>query len=55
MARRIQLKDDYSENRLIRRRIVLSALIIIFLLGLVLARLYELQVVGYQHFSTLRQ
>ena len=53
MARRVQLKDDHSEKRIIRRRIVLSALIILFLLGLVLARLYELQVVGYQHFTTL--
>ncbi len=53
MARRVQLKDDRSEYRIIRRRIVLSALIILFLLGLVLARLYDLQVVGYQHFTTL--
>ena len=53
MSKREQLKDDYLENRLIRRRLVLSAIITVFLLGLVLGRLYVLQVVEYEHFSTL--
>jgi penicillin-binding protein 2 len=53
MSKREQLRDDYLENRLIRRRIVLSAMIIVALLTLVLGRLYVLQVVEYEHFSTL--
>jgi len=53
MLKREQLKDDYLENRLIRRRLVLAAVFILLLLGLVLGRLYVLQIVEYQHFSTL--
>ncbi|MFT5505944.1 MAG: penicillin-binding protein 2 [Gammaproteobacteria bacterium] len=53
MAKRIQLKDDYLESRLIRRRIVLSAFIILAMLSIVLVRLYHLQIVEHQHFSTL--
>ena len=53
MSKREQLKDDYLENRLIRRRLVLSALFIVLLLGMVLARLFILQIVDYEHFSTL--
>ncbi len=53
MSKREQLKDDYLENRLIRRRLVLAAIFIVILLGMVLGRLYMLQVVEYEHFSTL--
>ncbi|MFT5217999.1 MAG: penicillin-binding protein 2 [Planctomycetota bacterium] len=53
MSKRVQLKNDYLESRLIRRRLVLSAIFIFVLLGVVLARLYVLQVVEYDHFSTL--
>lgn len=53
MSKREQLKDDYLENRLIRRRLVLSAVFIALLLGLVLGRLYVLQVIEYEHYSTL--
>ena len=53
MAKRVQLKDDYLENRLIRRRIVLSAIFILILLSVVLTRLYQLQVVEFEHYSTL--
>jgi penicillin-binding protein 2 len=53
MSKREQLKDDYLENRLIRRRLVLAAVFVVILLGLVLGRLYMLQVVEYEHFSTL--
>ena len=53
MSKREQLKDDYLENRLIRRRLILSAVFIVLLLGLVLGRLYVLQIVEYEHFSTL--
>ena len=53
MSKREQLKDDFLENRLIRRRLVLSAFFTVILLGLVLGRLYVLQIVEYEHFSTL--
>ena len=53
MSKREQLKDDYLENRLIRRRLVLSALFIVLLLGVVLGRLFVLQIVDYEHFVTL--
>ena len=53
MSKREQLQDDYLESRLIRRRLVLSAIFIVILLSLVLGRLYVLQIVEHEHFSTL--
>ncbi|HUV20967.1 MAG TPA: penicillin-binding protein 2 [Gammaproteobacteria bacterium] len=53
MSKREQLKDDYLEIRLIRRRLVLAAVFTVMLLSLVLGRLYVLQVLEYEHFSTL--
>ncbi len=53
MSKREQLKDDFLENRLIRRRLVLSAIITVILLSLVLGRLYVLQIVEHEHFATL--
>jgi len=53
MAYREQLKDNYSESRLIQRRLILSAVIVLILMSIVLARLYVLQVVEHEHFSTL--
>ena len=53
MSKREQLKDDYLENRLIRRRLVLAAVFTVILLSIVLARLYVLQVMEHEHFSTL--
>ena len=53
MSKREQLKDDFLENRLIRRRLVLSAVFTVILLSLVLGRLYVLQIVEHEHFSTL--
>ena len=53
MSKREQLKDDFLENRLIRRRLVLSAIFTVILLSLVLGRLYVLQIVEHEHFSTL--
>ena len=41
------------EFRLIRRRLVMSAVAILVLITIVLIRLYVLQVVDYEHFSTL--
>jgi penicillin-binding protein 2 len=53
MLKRVQLKDDHLEYRLIRRRLVVSAVIVLALLFTLLIRLYVLQVVDYEHFSTL--
>ncbi len=53
MSKRVHLKDEYLETRLIRRRIILSALFILILLSLLLGRLYVLQIVDHEHFSTL--
>ncbi len=53
MSPRVHLRDDYLESRLIRRRLVFSAVFIFVLITLVLGRLYVLQIVDYAHFSTL--
>jgi len=53
MSKREQLKDDFLENRLIRRRLALSAFFTVILLSLVLGRLYVLQIIEHEHFSTL--
>ena len=53
MSKREQLKDDYLENRLIRRRLVLAAVFTVLLMSIVLGRLYVLQVMEHEHFSTL--
>jgi penicillin-binding protein 2 len=53
MSNRVHLKDDHLEYRLIRQRLVVSAVIILVLIVTVLIRLYVLQVVDYEHFSTL--
>jgi penicillin-binding protein 2 len=53
MLKRVQLKDDHLEYRLIRRRLIVSAAIILVLIITIMIRLYVLQVVDYEHFSTL--
>jgi len=53
MLKREQLKDDFLEHRLIRRRLVLAAVVTVVLLSLVVGRLYVLQVVEYDHYVTL--
>jgi penicillin-binding protein 2 len=53
MSRRVHIKNEYLETRLVRRRIILSALFILVLLGVLVGRLYVLQIVDYNHFTTL--
>ncbi len=53
MSNRVQIKDDHLEYNLIRRRLIVSAVIIVMLITMVLIRLYVLQIVDYEHFSTL--
>ena len=53
MAYREQLKDYASETRLIQRRLMVAAVGVVVLLSIVLGRLYVLQVVDQEHFTTL--
>jgi penicillin-binding protein 2 len=53
MAQREQLKDDYLETRLIQRRLIVAAVIVLVLMSIVLGRMYVLQVVEHEHFATL--
>jgi len=53
MSNRVHLKDDHLEYRLIRQRLVVSAAIILVMIVTLMVRLYVLQVVDYEHFSTL--
>lgn len=53
MSKRVHLKDDHLEYRLIRRRLVIAAVFILVLMVTLLVRLFVLQVVDYEHFSTL--
>jgi len=53
MAIRERLKDDYSETRLIQRRLIVAAVIVFVAMAIVLTRLYVLQVVDHDHFATL--
>src|SRR5210317_2278848 len=55
MSQRVQLKDDYLENRLVRRRIVLSAVFVLILIMSVVGRLFVLQIKEYEHFATLSE
>ena len=50
---REQLKDNYLETRLIRNRLIAAALIVLLLMMVVLGRLYVLQVVEHEYFTTL--
>ena len=47
-----QLKDHYQEARVFHRRLLVAAVAITALLGVLLLRLYNLQVVGYQDYVT---
>jgi penicillin-binding protein 2 len=49
------IKDHHSERRLFLRRIILSAVISVFLLGVVIARLVQLQVIDHQLFAEKAQ
>jgi penicillin-binding protein 2 len=53
MSNRVQIKDDHLEYGLIRRRLIVSAVIVLILITIVVVRLYVLQVLEHEHFSTL--
>mgnify|MGYP000744797510 CR=1 FL=1 len=49
------IKDHHSERRLFFTRVVFSASVAVLLLGIVVARLFQLQVVDYEHFAERSQ
>jgi len=49
------IKDHYSERRLFVSRVILSVVIGTILLGIVIARLLQLQIVEYEHFAEQAQ
>jgi penicillin-binding protein 2 len=53
MAYREQLKDNYLETRLVRNRLIAAGLIVFVLMAVVLVRLYVLQVMDHEYFTTL--
>ncbi len=55
MATTLRIKDHWSEQRLFTRRVIVSALFVFGLTTLVLWRLAQLQVAGYDYFSAQSQ
>src|SRR6185295_5130542 len=51
----VALKDHWQEQRLFRCRIVAAGIIIVVLSGLLVVRLFQLQIVDYQRFAELSQ
>jgi penicillin-binding protein 2 len=51
----IQLKDHERDARLVRRRVLVGALIVVLLTSVLVARMYFLQVVQFEHHSTLAE
>ncbi len=49
------IKDHYTERRLFVTRVIFSASVSVLLLGVVIARLFQLQVVDYEHFAKRSQ
>lgn len=55
MPQPIPLKDHEKDARLIRRRAQVGAVFVLVLIGVLLARLYYLQVIQYEYHSTLSE
>ena len=55
MSQPIPLKDHEKDARLVRSRVFVGGAIVLLLIGVLIARLYYLQVVQYQHHSTLSE
>ena len=55
MSLKFYFKDNIEESRLIKRRIIIAASIVILLMGLLLLRLVNLQMIKHEHFITLSQ
>ena len=55
MSQPIRLKDHEKDARLVRRRVVVGACVVVGLICVLIARLYFLQVVQYEYHSTLSE
>ena len=55
MSQPIRLKDHEKDARLVRRRVVVGACVVVALICVLIARLYFLQVVQYEYHSTLSE
>ena len=55
MIGNIALKDHWREQRMFVSRVILGGVIALVLIGVVVARLINLQVTNYEHFSALSQ
>jgi penicillin-binding protein 2 len=50
-----RFKDHWQEHRMFLARVIAAAIVIVLLVGLVVYRLVDLQVVNFEHFSRLSQ
>ena len=55
MPQPIRLKDHEKDARLVRRRVVVGAVVVLLLTCVLIARMYYLQVIQYEHHSTLAE
>lgn len=55
MSQPITLKDHEKDARLVRRRVVIGMVFVLLVIGVLIARMYYLQVVQYEHHSTLSE
>lgn len=55
MSQPITLKDHEKDARLVRRRVLVGIVFVLLLIGVLIARMYYLQVVQYEHHSTLSE
>ncbi|KJZ44203.1 MULTISPECIES: penicillin-binding protein 2 [Pseudomonas] len=55
MSQPIRIKDHEKDARLVRGRVVFGAIAVVTLIGVLIARLYFLQVIQYEYHSTLSE
>ncbi|MDC6711228.1 penicillin-binding protein 2, partial [Leclercia adecarboxylata] len=55
MPQPIQLKDHEKDALLVRRRVIVGLAFVLALIGVLVARMYYLQVVQFEHHSTLSE
>jgi cell division protein FtsI/penicillin-binding protein 2 len=55
MTQPIRIKDHEKDARLVRSRVVFGAIMVVTLIGVLIARLYFLQVIQYDYHSTLSE
>lgn len=55
MFERTRIKDEWRESRLFANRVVIGGLLALLLLAALLLRLFQLQILGHEHFVTLSE